>query len=48
MEKINFGWTGMAWNRGSWFMPDWNGQEKRKTGLALAQIKLENELVALG
>jgi hypothetical protein len=25
MEEVGFGLTGMAWNRGRWFWPDWNG-----------------------
>jgi hypothetical protein len=27
MEKVGFGLTGIAWNVGSWFLPDWNGLE---------------------
>jgi hypothetical protein len=31
------GHTGMAWYRGGWFWPDWNGLEWRK--LVLASLK---------
>jgi hypothetical protein len=34
MEVLGFGPTGMAWNGGSWFWPDSNGLEWRKSVLA--------------
>jgi hypothetical protein len=34
MEEVGFGQTGMAWNGGSRFWPDWNGLERRKSILA--------------
>jgi hypothetical protein len=30
MSEVDFGSTGMAWNRGSWFWHDWNGLERKK------------------
>jgi hypothetical protein len=30
MGKVVSGLTGMVWNGGSWFWPDWNGLEWRK------------------
>jgi hypothetical protein len=34
MEEVGFDLTGMAWNRGSRFCPDWNGLEGRKSFLS--------------
>jgi hypothetical protein len=34
MEEVGLGLTGMAWNKGIWFFPDWNGLEWRKSILA--------------
>jgi hypothetical protein len=31
IEKVGFGLTGIAWNVGSYFLPDWNGLEGRKS-----------------
>jgi hypothetical protein len=33
-EEAHFGLTGMEWNRGNCFGPDWNGLELRKLVLA--------------
>jgi hypothetical protein len=35
MENVGFGLTGIAWNVGSWFLPDleWLGMEKVGFGL---------------
>jgi hypothetical protein len=34
IKKVGFGLTGIAWNVGSWFLPDWNGLELRKSVLS--------------
>jgi hypothetical protein len=34
MEEVGLGHTEMAWNKGIWFLPDWNGLEWRKSVLA--------------
>jgi hypothetical protein len=34
MENVGLGLTVMAWNKGIWFLPDWNGMEWRKSILA--------------
>jgi hypothetical protein len=31
MEEVGLGVTGMAWNKGIWFLPDWNGLDWRKS-----------------
>jgi hypothetical protein len=34
MEKVGFDLTGIAWIVGSWFLPDWNVLEWKKSVLA--------------
>jgi hypothetical protein len=34
MKEVGFVPTGMAWNGGKRFWPDWNGWEKKKSFLA--------------
>jgi hypothetical protein len=47
MKEVGFGLSGMAWNGGSWFWPDWNGSEWRK--FVLAKLKwLEMKEVSFG
>jgi hypothetical protein len=42
MEEFGFGLTGMAWNGGSQFWPDWRGLEWKKSVLAcLAWLGIE-------
>jgi hypothetical protein len=37
MSEVDFGSTGMAWNRGSHFWHDWNGLERKKYVLVLSE-----------
>jgi hypothetical protein len=37
MSEVDFGSTGMAWNRGSCFWHDWNGLERKKYVLVLSE-----------
>jgi hypothetical protein len=37
MEKVGFGLTGIAWNGGSLFCPDWNSLDWRKSVLAFLE-----------